>query len=135
MTTTVTFALKLPSGAPVTGGKAVFALSGFDLDGGIIMPTAVEATIGTNGTGSVTLWPNISGLKNTSYKVVITPTSGDRLEQSNIVVPSSDTPVALHTLVPNGTVAGLSTVVLTQAEYDQLATKGAQTIYLIRAEA
>lgn len=134
-TCTVTFALKLPSGAPVSGGKAAFSLSGFDLDSGIVMPVAVEAPIAADGTGSVDLWPNVAGLRNTSYKVTITPVSGLKLELTDIVVPASTAAVALHTIVPMGTVAGLTRVVLTQAEYDALEEKSARTIYLIRLEA
>ncbi|RWR29855.1 hypothetical protein D2T29_13815 [Sinirhodobacter populi] len=133
-TSTVTFALKLPSGSPVAGGRAAFSLSGFDLDSGIIIPVVVEAEIATDGTGSVELWPNISGLKNTSYKVTITLPNSQKLELGNIFVPQSDTPVALHMLVPAGALAELSTMVLTQAEYDALEAPSGQTIYLIRAE-
>ena len=132
-TTTVTFALKLPSGLPVSGGKATFALSGFDLDGGIVLPTAVEVSIAADGTGSVALWPNIQGMRNTTYKVTVTQVSGERLELGSITVPESEVSVALHVLIPSGTVAGLSTVILTQAEYDLLDSKSEQTLYLIRA--
>ncbi|WP_420343959.1 phage upper tail fiber protein [Paenirhodobacter sp.] len=134
-TTHITFAIKQPSGAAVTGGKVTFTLSGFDLDGGIIMPTAIEAVIGSDGTGSIDVWPNIAGLKGTSYKVTISSTPGGKLEVAGVNVPESAAPVLLHTLMPIGTVAGLKSVVLTQAEYAALASKDAQTIYLIRAEA
>ena len=132
-TTVVTFSLKLPSGAPVSGGKASFMLSGFDLDGGIVMPIAVEAPIASDGTGSATLWPNIPGLRNTSYKVTVTLVSGERLELGNITVPESKATVALHTLIPTGTIAGLTTVMLTQEEYEAIGEKSAQVLYLIRA--
>lgn len=133
--TTITYALTLPSGLNVSGGKVSFTLSGYDLDGGIVMPATVEGTINAGGTGTVSLWPNVAGLKNTSYKVSIAPASGNKVEAGSITVPESDDAVALHTLIPVGSVAGLKTIVLTQAEYDALATKDANTLYLIRAEA
>lgn len=132
-TTEITFVLKLPSGAAVSGGKITFTLSGYDFDGGIVMPEPIEAPISGTGTGSIKVWPNIAGLKNTSYKVQIIPSSGTKLELSNVTIPASTVPVALHTLVPVTQVGGLTTVVLSQAEYDALSEKSAQTIYLIRA--
>lgn len=132
--TQITFALKTPTGEPVTGGKITFALSGFDLDEAIVMPATIEAPIAADGTGSVSLWPNISGLKNTSYKLTVIPASGNRVEIGAIVVPESETAVPMHTLVPLGTLGGLKTVVLTQAEYDALEEHNSQTLYLIRAE-
>lgn len=133
-TTTITFALTLPSGLPVAGGKATFTLTGFDLDGGIIMPAAVDAAIAEDGTGSVALWPNVAGLKSTNYKVSITPTTGTRVEGISVSVPESPTPVQLHTLVQTGSIAGLNAVILTQEEYDALDSRNSQTLYLIRAE-
>ena len=47
---------------PVTGGKVTFTLSGFDLDGGVVMPGVVDGVISALGTGSVNLWPNVAGL-------------------------------------------------------------------------
>lgn len=133
-TTPITFAFTLPNGDPVAGGKVMFTLSGLDLDGGIVMPTTVEAIIAADGTGSVNLWPNDTGLKATSYKVTVSPSSGNRVEAGSIVVPASVAPVALHTLVPVAMLGALKAVVLTQAAYDALEEKSAQTIYLIRAE-
>lgn len=133
--TTVNYAFTLPGGDPVTGGKVTFTLSGFDLDGGVVMPGSVEGVISVLGTGSVNLWPNVAGLKTTNYKVVVTPTVGTRADIGNITVPESATAVDLDDLVQVGTIAGLKTVVTTQAEYAALPSKDAQTIYLIRAEA
>ncbi len=132
--TQLTFALKTPTGDPVMGGKISFALSGFDLDEAVVIPETVDASITANGTGTVNLWPNISGLRNTSYKLTITTTMGNRIEIGSINVPESATAVAMHTLVPIGALGGLTTLVLTQAEYDQLDTHNSQTLYLIRAE-
>lgn len=132
--TQITFALKTPTGEPVTGGKIAFALSGFDLDEAIVIPATIEVAIATDGTGTVSLWPNISGLKNTSYKLTVIPAVGNRVEIGSIIVPASDTPVPMHTLVPLGTLGEVNAVVLTQAEYDVLETHNSQTLYLIRAE-
>ncbi len=133
--TQITFALKTPTGTPVMGGKIAFALSGFDLDEAIVIPETVEATIANDGTGSASLWPNVAGLRNTSYKLTIFTTAGNRVELGSVNVPESAVPVAMHTLVPIGTLGGLTTLILTQAEYDALDTRNEQTIYLIRAEA
>lgn len=133
--TPVTFALTLPGGGPVASGKVTFTLSNLDLDGGIILPIAVEGFISETGTGTVYLWPNVAGMRNSSYKVAITPANGNRIEVGSIVVPESTAPVALHTLIPIGQLAGLTALVLTQAEYDALEEKAAQVLYLIRAEA
>lgn len=133
-TTTINFALKLPSGQPVNGGSVTFALTGFDLDGAIILPTSVDANIAPDGTGSISVWPNALGLKATTYKVTISPSGGQKLELSGVTVPISNTPIALHTLGPFGLVGGMKTVVLTQSAYDALPGKDAQTLYLIRAE-
>lgn len=133
--TPVTFELTLPGGGPVSGGKVTFTLSNLDLDGGIILPTTVEGFISETGTGTVNLWPNVAGLKSSSYKVAIAPSNGSKVDVGSIVVPESATAVALHTLIPLGQVAGLTTVVLTQAEYDALEEKSSQVLYLIRAEA
>ncbi len=135
-TTTINFALKQPSGLPVAGGKVSFVLTGYDLDAAIILPTSIEANIGTGGTGSIAVWPNVFGLKATTYKVTITSSQGQgqKLEIVGVIVPESDTSVALHMLVPTGAVGGLKTVVLTQTDYDALTVKDAQTLYLIRAE-
>lgn len=134
MPTPITFSLTLPTGAPVTGGKAVFALSGYDLDGGIVIPAEVEAAISADGTGTVSLWPNVMGMRGTSYKVTVAALSGLRVDLGTITVPESSTPVPLHTIVPVGQIGGLKTLVMTQEQYDALDPKDAQTIYLIRAE-
>lgn len=135
MTTTLTFRLTTPAGDPVPGGKVIFALSGFDLDAGIVMPAAVEAAVGSDGTGAVTLWPNHSGLRATSYKVTITPAGGIPVEAGSIIVPETTATLPLHLLLPVVPAAGLKSVVLTLAEYEALPVRDAQTLYLIRAEA
>lgn len=132
--TTINFTLTKPDGTTVTGGKVTFTLSGYDLDGGVVMPGAVEATIASDGTGTAALWPNVAGLKNTNYKVSIAPTGGSKVDVGAISVPEAAAGVALHTLIQVGTYAGLKTAVLTQAEYDALTTKDTGTLYLIRAE-
>lgn len=134
MPTTLTFSLTTPTGAPLRGGKLTFLLSGFDLDSGIIMPSVVEALVDLNGTGTVELWPNHAGLRGTTYKVTIYPEGRSAIEAGSITVPESEAPVALHSLLPVGTVAGLRALVMTQAEYDALETRSDQIIYLIRAE-
>lgn len=132
--TQITFALRTPTGDPVTGGKISFALSGFDLDEAVVIPETIEAAIAHDGTGAVSLWPNIAGLRDTSYKVAITTASGTRTELGSVSVPESQAAVAMHTLVPLGTLGGLKVLVLTQADYDALETRDGQTLYLIRAE-
>lgn len=132
--TTLTFALKTPTGEPVTGGKIAFALSGFDLDEAVVIPETVEAVIAPDGTGTVSLWPNISGLRNTSYRITVTSGAGGRIDLGSITVPQSAAVVPMHTLVPVGTLGGLKTQVLTQSDYDALEEYDAQTLYLIRAE-
>ncbi|HEY0214460.1 MAG TPA: hypothetical protein VGC40_12890 [Paenirhodobacter sp.] len=132
--TQITFALKTPTGEPVVGGKISFALSGFDLDEAIVIPTTIEATIAADGTGVVNLWPNIAGLRNTSYKLTVGMASGTKVEIGSIIVPASLVPVPMHTLISLVPLGGLVTLVMTQTEYDALETKNDQTIYLIRAE-
>ncbi|RWR08130.1 phage upper tail fiber protein [Paenirhodobacter populi] len=132
--TQIIFALRTPTGEPVTGGKISFALSGFDLDDAIVVPETIEAPVAHDGTGSVSLWPNISGLRNTFYKITVTTAAGTRIELGPINVPESQTAVEMHRLVPLGTLGGLKTLVLTQADYDTLAARDDQTLYLIRAE-
>lgn len=132
--TTINFTLTKPDGTNVSGGKVTFTLSGYDLDGGVVMPGSVEATISPIGTGTAELWPNVAGLKNTSYKVSIAPLNGNKVDAGAIIVPESEDVVALHTLIQIGTLGGLKAVVMSQAEYDALTTKDANTLYLIRAE-
>lgn len=133
--TTVTFTLTNPDGTVVRGGKATFSLSGYDIDAGFVVPTMVEVPIELDGTGSVDLWPNTGGLTNSLYAVNFTPTFGGKtVALSNIAVPESATPVALHTLAVTK-IGTLTAIVLTQAEYDALTTKDPAKLYLIRAEA
>lgn len=102
MDTTVIFAPKLPTGAAASGGKITFALSSYYLDSGIILPSTAKATIRSGGTGSVALWPNVTGLKNTSCKDTIIPTARSKVDPGAILVPESASLVALHTLVKGG---------------------------------
>lgn len=132
--TQLTFALKTPTGEPVMGGKVTFALSAFDLDAAIVIPATIEAAIASDGTGTVSLWPNIAGLRNTSYKITVTTAAGSKTEIGAIIVPESETPVPMHTLVPLAPLGGLTVLVLTEAEYEGLESRNDQTLYLIRAE-
>lgn len=100
----------------------------------MVIPETIEAQIAADGTGTVVLWPNVAGLRDTSYRITITTAGGSRIELGAISVPESDAAVAMHTLVPVGTLGGLKTIVLTQAEYDGLDVRDGQTLYLIRAE-
>ncbi|RWR25292.1 hypothetical protein D2T29_22160 [Sinirhodobacter populi] len=131
-TTTITFALRMPGGGPVTGGKVTAVLSGYDLDDGIVVGGTVEAQIAADGTGAMALWPNVVGtLGTTSYKITVTPASGTKFDLTGVIVPVSDTPVKLQSLIQGARVADLTSVILTQAQYTALPVKDAQTLYLI----
>ncbi|RWR25214.1 hypothetical protein D2T29_22255 [Sinirhodobacter populi] len=131
-TTTITFALRMPGGGPVTGGKVTAVLSGYDLDDGIVVGGTVEAQIAADGTGSMELWPNVVGtLGTTSYKITVTPSAGTKFDLTGVVVPVSDTPVMLQSLIQGGRVADLTSAILTQAQYNALPVKDPQILYLI----
>lgn len=131
-TTTITYAFRMPGGGPVSGGKVTAVLSAFDLDDGIVVGGTVEAQIGSDGTGSIALWPNADGtLGTTSYKITVAPAQGTKFDLSGIVVPVSDTSVTLQSLIQSARVADLTSAVLTQAQYNALPVKDAQILYLI----
>lgn len=131
-TTTITFSLRMPGGGPVTGGKVSAVLSGYDLDDGIVVGGTVDAPIGADGTGSIDLWPNTNGtMGTTSYKITVAPTSGTKFDLIGIVVPESAADIPLQQLIQTARVADLTAVTLTQAQYDALPVKAAETLYLI----
>lgn len=131
-TTTISFALRLPGGGTVTGGKVTAVLSGYDLDDGIVVGATVEAPIGGDGTGSIALWPNTDGtLGTTSYKITVTPTPGTKFDLPSVVVPASETPIPLQQLIQGARVADLSSVILTAAQYAALPVKNPDVLYLI----
>ena len=132
MTTTITYALRMPGGGPVTGGKVTAVLSGYDIDDGIVVGGTVEAPISAEGTGEIALWPNVDGtMGTTSYKITVAPASGTKFDLTGIIVPVSATPGPLQQLIQTVRVADLHGEIMTQAQYDALPVKDANTLYLI----
>ncbi|WP_428516265.1 hypothetical protein [Roseovarius sp.] len=69
-TCTVSGQIVLPDDTDVTGGRLVFRLSSYDVDGGeTVSEATVVTTIGGDGSVSVDLWPNHRGVKASYYTV------------------------------------------------------------------
>lgn len=135
--TPVTAHIQLQNG-DVAGGTLTFTLSSYDLDGAIVVPAPVVATLDEQGEATVELWPNVAGLRSTHY-VVTLATAGSLPAQTiplgNVHIPESSSVVMLHHLIAIPNVGNAQFVVLASQEaYDALPVKNPNTHYLIPAE-
>ena len=137
--TTITGSVKTPGNldAAITG--ITFTLTKSDYEAGEIIAknTVNGAVIEADGDFSVTLWPNDKGMNGDSkYKMKFTFGDGSTVDLAEIYVKHSDTPktiedVALETKLA-GALKGYTAVVLTQTQYDALATKSPTTAYILK---
>ena len=72
MTTTVTFAIKSPTDAPLSGVQIVARLSRHVVNGGVILPMHVHAVTDTQGAASMPLHPNTGAAAETTYTFKLT---------------------------------------------------------------
>lgn len=134
--TQLTFALKTPTGGARDGREGHFRAVRFRPRRGHRHSGDHRGRdrVGWNRHGQSVAEQNIAGLRNTSYKITVTTAAGSKTEIGAIIVPESETPVPMHTLVPLAPLGGLTVLVLTEAEYEGLESRNDQTLYLIRAE-
>ena len=138
--TTITGSVKTPAAADAAITGVTFKLSGSDYEAGeIIAANTVTADVTTaTGDFTVTLWPNDAGMEgNTTYAMSFTFDDGSTVPGlKSIYVRASETAktiedVAFETKAA-GAVKPYALQVLTQAQYDGLATKAPNTVYLVR---
>ncbi|MEC7763394.1 MAG: hypothetical protein VX874_15940 [Pseudomonadota bacterium] len=103
-TATVTGTVLLPDDTALsTVDRIEFTLSGVETDTITILPETVSADVDENGDFSVSLWPNGSGSRGTSYAVaaVITENDGqyERKVQLGTVTVASATTYTLAELL------------------------------------
>lgn len=131
--TQVTATIRRQNGMPASG-TLTFTLSSFDLDNAVVIPQAVSVELSGNGEASVNLWPNVAGLKATSYAVTLAASPSQTINLGSVSIPESAMPVQLHNLVAIPNIGTAQFVVLaSQAAYDALPTKNPNTHYLIPA--
>tara|TARA_Y100001951_G_C11274459_1_gene260909 strand:+ start:982 stop:1416 length:435 start_codon:yes stop_codon:yes gene_type:complete len=139
--TTITGSVKTPDNSDAQITEISFKLTGSDYEAGELI--AVNTTFGSVTTAAgdftVDLWPNDMGMEgNTKYTVTAKFSDGSSIPGlKDIYVKYSDTPKTIEDVAFETKAAGaikpMALVVLTQAQYDALATKSPTTAYLIRA--
>lgn len=105
-TVNVLFEATAPDGAFVAGARVRARLTGYELDGTLIVPRTVEGTTAVDGTVVLALWPNVRGVNASRYEVSITTPHASAaarpLWSGQIVVPDAappDQPVPMRLLI------------------------------------
>ncbi|WP_072295516.1 hypothetical protein [Paracoccus sp. SM22M-07] len=137
---TITGSVKTPANAdaPITG--VTFTLVGSDFEAGEIIAVRPEQGAVTTETGDfeITVWPNNMGMKgNTHYKMSYTFSDATKVTMDDkIYVTKGEGPVTIEDIafdtIARGAVKPYALTIVTQAQYDGLATKAANTVYLVR---
>jgi len=70
-TVKITGTFNFPDASWTQHARAVFILSGFDTDTGVVTPDLVTVNLGPGGELDVDLWPNTAGLRGTIYRVYV----------------------------------------------------------------
>lgn len=86
-TVTVSISTQQVLGTALPRGRVTFRLTGPDVDGALVVPTAVSVRLDANGEGSVQLWPNSRGTNGTQYTVVVQSENGAQLQSAVATVP------------------------------------------------
>ena len=138
--TTITGSVKKPDGTDAQITEISFKLTGSDYEAGELI--AVNTTYGTvttaDGDFTISLWPNDKGIEgNTKYQITAKFSDGSSIPGlKDVYIKHSDTPKTIEDLAfetkAAGAVKPMALVVMTQAEYDALATKSPTTAYLIK---
>ncbi|MCB5411771.1 phage upper tail fiber protein [Pseudogemmobacter faecipullorum] len=138
----ITGRVVLPTDAPAKAAEVTFTLSGFDTEGAdVVLPATERAPLKQDGSlpDDFGLWPNIEGLRGTSYRATARWTEVCRSQGTiprdavlgDFVIgdqPSYALPDLLLIKPPPGLAA---TVVLTQAQYDALTPPDPANLYLV----
>jgi hypothetical protein len=92
MTTTVTVSILVSqiTGEALANAVVAFALSGTDIDAGIIAKREREVILDENGEGTIDLWPNADGTQGTQYKVTIHAADGEFQYRGLATIPASN---------------------------------------------
>ncbi len=129
-------------GAPAKLTGVTFALKGSDYEDGkmiVLKPVQAEIVDPDAGSFTATLWPNDRGVSgNTVYSVTFTFEDGSKVSGiGDIRVEYSDTPVSLEEIEVRSrlskAVKPYDLRIMLQSEFDALAEKAPNTIYLIKA--
>ena len=136
--TTITGRIMLPDNEPAIIRSLRFTLTNSDWEDDIwVAKDTVDATLGSEpGRFTVTLWPNDAGDKgNTRYRVAVQLENSASVDTIPLLfVRKSDVPTDIDDLILEQfeIAPGYSTRVLTQAQYEALASYATNTIYLVR---
>lgn len=138
--TTITGSVKKPDGTDAQITEISFELNGSDYEAGELI--AANTTYGTvttaDGDFTISLWPNDKGIEgNTKYTIKAKFSDGSSIPGlKDVYIKHSDAPKTIEDLAfetkAAGAVKPMALVVMTQAEYDALATKSPTTAYLIK---
>lgn len=97
-TITVTGVILQPSGEPVAAARVRAELTHQEIDGGIIVPMAVESITDAAGAFSLELWPNARGVAGSRYRVTAARQRVTWLEVM-ITVPDASPTVAIEQII------------------------------------
>ena len=135
-TTVVSGRIPLPDDSNPAYALVTFTLTGFDTDGSLVLPEPIEVQADASGIVSVSLWPNVRGLRGTQYALKVKTSVVDRDAEYSLGKITVDEvgPLDLEDLIGLASPAALSgAVILTQAAYNLLAPPDPDTLYFITA--
>ena len=89
-TVTVSIAVNAITGVALPLARVRFALTGPDIDAGIVAPDPVTVTLDAGGLGTVLLFPNASGTQGTQYRVTITDQNGEMQFNGLATIPATN---------------------------------------------